>query len=130
MAIGLYAGVLAIIFVGLSFRVISLRLKGKVSLGDGKNESLMRSIRAHGNFAEHIPLALFLVFLCEFNASDIFTSSPTYIHVMGCALVFGRLLHAYALMTPSSPMILRPIAMLATYSVILGAAGILIYQYY
>ena len=62
MIISLYAGILALIYIGLSGYVIQGRFKNKVSLGDNNNADMQKRIRVHGNFAEYVPLALFLIF--------------------------------------------------------------------
>ena len=48
-----YAAALALIFVGLSIRVIRGRGLHRVNLGSGGVDDMERRIRAHGNFAEH-----------------------------------------------------------------------------
>lgn len=52
-----YAGLLALMFVALSARVIVRRRSAHAALGDGDDNDLSRRIRAHGNFAEYAPLA-------------------------------------------------------------------------
>lgn len=126
MTTGLYAGILAILFVALSFKVIAKRMKFKVGLGDGGHEALIRAQRAHGNFAENIPFALLLVLLVEMQASDVFAPTPWYIHAMGITLIIGRVFHAYSLIVPTSPLLFRQIGMISTYLTMLAAAGLLI----
>ena len=87
----LYAGILAIIFVVLSLRVVMLRGHG-ASLGDGGNPLLLRRIRAHGNFAEYVPLILLMMSFLELSKFSIYV-----LHAIGIALVVARLLHGYAL---------------------------------
>ena len=87
----LYAGLLALIFFALSYRVVQARSSG-ISLGDGGDLLLLRRIRAHGNFAEYVPLLLLMIALLEFEGL------PDYaIHGLGLALVLARSLHGYAL---------------------------------
>ena len=47
---GLYAGLLAILLVVLSFNVIRFRLKHRVGTGHGDVSELDKAIRIHGNF--------------------------------------------------------------------------------
>ncbi len=61
------AAVLTIIFIKLSFNVISLRRKNKVGLGNGGHEDLERAIRAQGNFAEYVPFGVILIACLELN---------------------------------------------------------------
>jgi uncharacterized protein len=87
----LHAGLLALIFLGLSLRVVYLRRTLRVGLGSGGHESLNRAVRAHGNFAEYVPLALVLLLGLEAG-----TALPAWaLHTMGLALVLGRVLHGF-----------------------------------
>src|SRR5690348_1458038 len=87
----LYAGLLAAWFLLLTLRVVQERHRTKVSLGDGGDPTLQRRIRAHANFAEYVPLALLLLAILELSRFSIYV-----IHVLGIALLIGRLLHGYA----------------------------------
>jgi uncharacterized protein len=87
----IYAGLLAILFFVLSYRVILLRGHG-ASLGDGGNPVLLRRIRAHGNFAEYVPFILLMMGILELSHF-----STYLLHVLGIALLVARLLHGYAL---------------------------------
>jgi hypothetical protein len=46
----LYAGVLVLILVGLSMRVIRVRRGQRIGIGDGNDEDLARRIRAHRRY--------------------------------------------------------------------------------
>ena len=59
------AGAAAILHVWLSLRVSRLRRPLKIGVGDGGNEVLLRRMRAHGNFAENMPIFLILLGLLE-----------------------------------------------------------------
>ena len=68
----IYAGLLAIVYFLLSWRIISMRGPGGPSFGDGGDPVLLRRIRAHGNFAEYVPfLLIFLISSTFFAMSDI-----------------------------------------------------------
>ena len=84
----LYAAPLAILYLGLSGAVVWLRRKHGVGLGDGQVHPLRRAIRAHGNFAEYVPLALVMMALLE-ECGD----SEAWLHSLGSALLAGRILH-------------------------------------
>jgi uncharacterized membrane protein YecN with MAPEG domain len=86
----LYAGLLALWFVVLSFRVIQKRRAG-ISLGDGGDVGMLRRIRAHANFAEYVPLVLVMMAVLESSRTSIYV-----LHGLGVALLLGRLLHGYA----------------------------------
>ncbi len=85
-----YAGLIALVFVFLSFRVIGLRRRVGIGLGDGGDLSLMRRQRVHGNFAEYVPLVIVLMALAELQGQSLWK-----IHLIGICLIGGRLLHAY-----------------------------------
>lgn len=87
-----YAAFLAIFFAGLSLNVSRLRLKHRISLGAGESPKLDRAIRAHGNFAEHVPLMLILLALAEVTGT-----SSLALHTLGGLLILARLSHAYCL---------------------------------
>ncbi len=87
----LYAGLLSLWLLVLSGRVIAIRSQG-ISLGDGGNPVLLRRIRAHGNFAEYVPMILVMIGFLELSQL-----SRVLIHIMGATLLVARLLHGYAL---------------------------------
>jgi len=129
MITGLYAGILALMYIGLSAYVISKRLKHKISLGNGENEELIRAIRIHGNFSEFIPIALILMIICEINATQPFAIAPQFIHAFGIALVLGRILHAIGMTNISLSLSARRAGMILTFLSLLGLGGLLIYQF-
>ena len=55
------AAVLVIGMILLSARVIRLRRRYAVSVGDGWHASLQQAIRVHGNFCEYVPLSALLL---------------------------------------------------------------------
>ena len=90
LATPLYAGLLALLYFVLSYRIVLMR--DKVSLGDGGDPTLLRRIRAHGNFSEYVPFILIMIGILELS------HLPNIIlHVLGITLLIARLLHAYAL---------------------------------
>jgi uncharacterized membrane protein YecN with MAPEG domain len=82
-------------FIKLSFDVISFRRKNKVSLGGGGVDELERAIRAHGNFAEYVPLGLFLIGALELNEAPLELVAP-----LGILLIAGRYFHAKGINQP------------------------------
>jgi uncharacterized protein len=87
----LYAGLLALWFLVLSWRVIQRRRSG-IYLGDGGDQAMLRVIRGHANFAEYVPLALLLMGMLEVSHFSIYV-----LHALGIVLLVARLLHGYAL---------------------------------
>jgi uncharacterized membrane protein YecN with MAPEG domain len=88
----LYAGLSALILLGLSARVVGLRRKHQVGIGTGSVKALERAVRAHANFTEYVPLALLLIGLLEWSGF-----AAVFIHGLGAALVVARVLHALGL---------------------------------
>lgn len=114
----LYAGILAIILVALSMRVIRHRISGRVSLGDGGG-ALSPVIRAHGNFIEYVPMALILIGLLEARGT-----AGWLLHGLGIVLVVARILHPFGLMMkPPNPA--RAVGVTGTLLVIV-VAGVLL----
>ena len=88
----LYAGLLSLMFLWLSYRITVIRRSGGTSLGYGDDDRLLRAVRVHGNFAEYVPFALVLLGLAELSGAH-----WAGVHALGLSLLAGRLLHAYGL---------------------------------
>ena len=110
-----YAGLLGLAYIALSMNVIRTRRAAQVSLGSGGNELLERRMRAHGNFAEYVPLALLLIAFLEAGGQ-----AAWLIHALGIALLLGRLLHGYAL----SSLTRRPAARVGGMMLTLAVIGL------
>jgi len=87
-----FASLFALYFVRLALAVIRLRRVNKVALGAGGVAELEGAIRAHGNFAEYVPLGLILLGLFESTGVH-----PAFVAVLGGLFALGRVLHARAL---------------------------------
>jgi len=88
------AGLLGLIYLVLSARVIAARVTGKVLLGDGGQGSpLFVAVRTQANFAEYVPLCLILIGLLELR-------SGTTMLVEGLAvlLLLARIAHPVGMM--------------------------------
>lgn len=120
---GLYAALFALIYLGLAARIIAVRKRDRVSVGDGANPELERRIRMHGNAAEYGPLLLLLMALCEMQATSVMV-----IHGLGIALVLGRLLHAVGLAPGDRNLGARMAGMTLTFLGLFVAAMILLYK--
>lgn len=114
-----YAGLLAFVYVVLSFRIILMRRKYQVGIGHGKQNELHRAIRVHGNFAEYVPLALLLMLLLELNQTE-----SWLMHVLGLSLLVGRLFHALGLGKSAGTSVPRFVGGILTYTMMLVAAGL------
>lgn len=123
MVTALYAAVLALVFVGLSVRTLRLRRQLRVAIGDGNEPVLARAMRVHANFAEYVPLALLLIYLLEAGGAP-----PLAIHLLGAALLAGRLLHAWGVSQVREDFRFRVAGMALTFSAIVAAALALLYR--
>ena len=104
------ASILTIIFIRLSFAVIGLRKKNKVSLGSGGHEDLERAIRAQGNFAEYVPFGIILIACLELNGA------PWWLVALpGITLIIGRLSHAKGINVPPPDFSKRILGMKLTF---------------
>ena len=61
----LYAGILAVMYVGLAVHVIRGRLSKLIGLGTGGDDDMLTRVRMHGNFGEYVPLCLVLMLILE-----------------------------------------------------------------
>jgi len=109
-----YAALLALLFVLLSIRTIRTRHSSKVALGHGDDPAMLRAMRVHANFAEYVPLALLLVYFVEATSQ-----TPWLIHLLGSALLLGRLCHAFGMSRTPENFRYRVVGMSLTFTVIL-----------
>jgi uncharacterized membrane protein YecN with MAPEG domain len=87
----LYAGILGLLLVALSMRVIIARRQLRINLGTSGNELMERWVRAQANLTEYAPMAIILLGLLEVSGSP-----KPVLHGLGMLLVGGRVLHAWA----------------------------------
>lgn len=121
---GLYAGIAGLMLIGLAVWVIRQRVRARVGLFDGGDDTLGRIIRIHGNFTEYVPLALLLMALVEASAAP-----AGALHALGVGLIGGRVVHAAALFRSAGGSRLRVLGMAATFAVIGTAGGLLIWRF-
>ena len=110
----LYASLLAILFIGLAINIIRLRYQFRVGIGDGEQPLLAKAIRVHGNFAEHIPLSLFLLACYELNGGN-----SMILHLLGASLFVGCIFHAIGLTKTIGVSLPRQIGMISLFLVII-----------
>ena len=87
----LYAALLTLLFLGLTWRVIAFRRARRVDMGSRGDPLLERYIRAHGNFAEYAPLSLILL-----GTLDLGGWPAWLLHLLGLTILGGRLAHAWS----------------------------------
>jgi uncharacterized membrane protein YecN with MAPEG domain len=121
----LYAGLNAIVNILLAYRVTRLRDTHRVSIGAGAGATpLQIGIRAHGNNAEYVPLALVLLLICELCGGD-----RALLHVLGGGLLLARVLHPIGL-PRKSPNVYRWVGVALTFATIVAASGYAIYLHF
>jgi len=90
--VGLYAGLLGVLYLVLCYRVVALRRRHRIGVGDGDNVELQKAIRVQANFIEYVPLILLLMI----SLSTGFTQAWAF-HLSGAVLLIARSLHAFGL---------------------------------
>jgi uncharacterized membrane protein YecN with MAPEG domain len=118
------AGAAAILHVWLSLRVSRLRRPLKIGVGDGGNEMLLRRMRAHGNFAENVPIFLILLGVIELAVGK-----SLWLWGAGILFVIARIAHAFGMDRPGGN-ILRVAGIALSWLVLLGLGGFAIYLAY
>lgn len=83
---------LALLLIGLSLNISRLRLRYKVSHGDGGHKDLLVAVRAHGNALEQS--LLFAVLLLALEAGH--GTGAGIIPALGLGFLLVRLLHIVA----------------------------------
>jgi uncharacterized membrane protein YecN with MAPEG domain len=117
----IYAAILGLIFVSLSFNVSSTRRSTHIMIGTGGDKGLERRIRVQGNFAEYVPLALILLTFIELQHWP-----AALVHVLCLALVAARLLHAYGISQDPEDVRLRAVSVLATFFIMAASCLLLL----
>lgn len=117
----LYASILALVYVYLSFRTLGLRRANKIAIGDGNNVTLQRAIRVHANFSEYVPMALILITYIE-----ILKFNAILINVLCLSLLIGRISHAYGVSKLQEDFKFRVFGMAMTFSAIVMSSILLI----
>ncbi|MEO3415196.1 MAPEG family protein [Roseovarius sp. CAU 1744] len=114
----LYGGLVGLLFVLLSVRVILRRRAARISVGTGDDKDLRKRIRAQANCAEYAPIGLILLAMAELQGAP-----GWVVHLLGLMLLAGRLLHAYGF--GSTPQVVRArwIGMALTFLMLIVAAA-------
>ena len=119
-AAALWSGLLLLLLMVLSVRVVLNRRRHKVLLGDGKESQITLRGRVFGNAAEYIPVGVGALALLAM------LGMPTMaIHVVGGVLLAGRLVHAVGL-SDRKPTLGRVLGMALTYTALFTAGGMLV----
>jgi uncharacterized membrane protein YecN with MAPEG domain len=116
-----YLGILTLMMLVLGARVSLLRQKHRVSMGTDDRPELQRAVRAFGNFTEWLPMILVALMACEWIGAP-----QILLHVIGIALVAGRILHPFGLHADRTTTA-RTVAVLLTWLSSLATGGYLVY---
>jgi uncharacterized membrane protein YecN with MAPEG domain len=103
----LTAGVLGLLYVALSARVVMARAKTNISLGDdadgrillgeeAKAPKLQIAVRCHANFAEYVPLALILL-----GGIEAAGAAHWMVTLLAVLLVVARVAHPVGMSRPA-----------------------------
>ncbi len=111
------AGAAAIVNIWLAIRIVMVRLKAKVLIGDGGNALLTARMRAQLNYMEYTPLVLILIGLIELAKG-----TQTWLWAAGILYILGRIVHPFG-MDKQTPHPLRGVGILTTWIVLIGLAG-------
>ena len=125
MITGLYAALCALLILALSFRIVGLRRRLKVGIGDGGDAGLARAIRAQANAVEYVPLMLVMLLVAENNGAGVL-----FVHVCGAGLVLARVLHAVGLSGSAGTSFGRVWGTLGTWILLLVLSGQLLWGYW
>jgi len=118
----LYIALNSLIFLFLTFRIIAVRRRERISLGDNEDRNLRKRIRSQANFTETTPIALIgLLALASLGAAGL------ALHILGASLTVGRLIHAHGMMGRGAIGAGRPLGMVLTTLVIFAQAAYLLY---
>ena len=107
----LYAAILALIVLALAINVTMHRVKLRIAIGDGGNPLMLRMIRLHANAIEYIPLTLLLMAIYEINGGW-----HLALHIVGFALIAGRLIQTLGMWSTDIPGMGRRIGQATTWA--------------
>ena len=119
------AGFYGIIHVALTLIAGATRGQTNIWFGDGGNSQLFTRIRAHGNFAEQVPIFLVLLALSEATHS----LSTTALTAVALFHIFGRIVHALLFVNERSIAVhktIRPISVIPTVGTVAVLGGSLL----
>ncbi|CAN0594457.1 unnamed protein product [Ectocarpus sp. 12 AP-2014] len=124
-----FAAVIGILLLVLSFQVVRFRLKYGKGMGVTDDRDFEAAVRAHANLVEYAPLGLIMLALAELNGV-----AGGLVYWTGMALVVGRILHAWGMINGrGGPHKARMAGIVLTWLAILVAAILLlanVYQVY
>ncbi len=112
----LYAGILGLLLVILSFNMVKAWVRATVPGAQG-DVDLRRAEALIGSFSDYVPLTLLLIAGAEASGAP-----ASIIHVLGAALVVARFMHAFGSNRAQSADALRFLGAQITYLVLTVAS--------
>ena len=113
----IYIALLGLLLLSLALRVVIMRFRYKVGIGDGKHPPLQLAVRTHANATEYIPTALLLLIAVENTWHN-----QGLTHAMGSVLFIARALHAIGLSQSSGTSKPRVLGTLLTWGMMATSA--------
>jgi len=118
-----WSGLLVLLLVALSVRVVLNRRKHRVLLGDGGVAEMTVATRAFGNAAEYTPAGIGALILLAL------VGAPAWaVHLVGSAMFIGRLIHPMGVKTTGGVTLPRLLGMVFTWLSLIGAGIVLVVQ--
>jgi hypothetical protein len=106
------AGLIGLLLLILSLRVVQVRQSAGVSLGDGGDTKLLQRIRAHANLTEYAPIILILLFLAEGSFG-----SGWFVGALAVLFLLARIAHPVGMAMPA-PNLPRVLGTAGTWTVL------------
>lgn len=118
----LFIGLFALIQVPMTVMVGYRRVQTGIQFCDGGDQTLLRRMRAHGNYTETVPIVLLAMAAAEVSGIPLWA-----LWAGGVSLLVGRLMHAVILVSKGwgNP---RAIGMLLTFAPMLVFGAWSVYQ--
>ncbi|MFM2263230.1 MAG: hypothetical protein RI959_1906 [Pseudomonadota bacterium] len=113
----LFIGTFALMQVPLTIMVGYRRARTGIQFFDGGDQTLLRRMRAHGNYTETVPIVLLAMAAAELSAA-----LSWLLWAGGVSLLVGRLMHA-AILVLKGWGLPRAIGMILTFVPMLGFGG-------
>ena len=118
----LYTGLNALILLTLAILTVRVRVVTRTDIGTGDSIAMTKAVRAHGNAAEYVPVALILI-----GGLELAGAPSTLLHGLGVAFTASRLLHAQGIYSTLSNSPGRLVGTLLTWLVYAVGAGACLY---
>ncbi len=115
----LHAGLLLVLFLVLTVRVLRTRYRAQIVLGTGGDRLLERAARVHANFAEYVP-----IFLAALLAAELCGAPGWALHATCVAMLAGRTAHAAGMSADPDIVPLRAAGMLLTLGALAAACAL------